>query len=556
MTLKKRLFLLALIPLILSTAIILFIVWQMVSMSSAGENDVDILTDIEALNSDMLIIQQSLANFSLSPTENNRLNTQNQLMETESFIEDLLSRLPNGEQSEQLSLIQSKFSDLTFTAGESLDQGNVSETNRQAARVGGILNDLYLLTVLADDWYAASVNETARQISFIVIFSLSAVAVIVIVSLITSMIISKRITDPLNRMLTQASRVAEGDLTVEIEESAKKSKFEIHLLNQAFSNMMLNLRDTVLSIHEVSDQVAGFAEDVSKKIVHLEESGSQIASSTEELAKGSQSISEDIQDTSERMTVLQSTFQQSEELTSRSAVKGNEALKAVQNGQESLEQQKHFTKEAATASSSIKKELETFSAFTSEIQEAAEFVREIADQTNLLALNAAIEAARAGEQGKGFAVVANEVKKLANHSSDATDKITSMVLNIQNGMSGILDAAVQGEKLSSHQLSSMNETESSFKQIASRVQSIDSELSTLVNSMQESMTYTVDVTSAIENISAVTEQTAAGTEEISASADEQQLAFKEVSQAIHQLQEMSLRMQSQLNQFKIPNRGE
>ncbi|MRR50513.1 MAG: chemotaxis protein [Rhodocyclaceae bacterium] len=113
--------------------------------------------------------------------------------------------------------------------------------------------------------------------------------------------------------------------------------------------------------------------------------------------------------------------------------KGNaaEASQVSQANQSAIETIAGNMKTMSADTHDMAGKVEVLSQRASQIGGIVQLIKEIADQTNLLALNAAIEAARAGEQGRGFAVVADEVRKLAERTTNATSEISSLVSSIQ-----------------------------------------------------------------------------------------------------------------------------
>ncbi|GAA5416962.1 hypothetical protein Pryu01_02001 [Paraliobacillus ryukyuensis] len=549
MSIKKKLFFNTLTTIVLAVAIIAYIIINMLQIQSSNSDQVDSLVTIEQFKSEMHSTQQSLSSFSTNQSDALVQEATTSIELSEELLTELNNIVTQEESRNYVTKITDKFGEWKEATLEVLETGDGSAADKQASRLAGIENDVYMLQLYAEAGYEQSQEALSQKVQFIIIASAIGVLILIAISAFVSNRITSPITKTLKQLAANSNEVTNGNLAIEPIDYKKDD--ELGQLNRSFDQMIEQIRTLLNSIGSVSKQVEGFAEEIEKENGTVTEINQQVAASTDELAQGTQTISSDLQDAVTKVEQMDKAFASNVNYTDQSVQFGSEAIQAVKAGLAALEKQRALIQDNAATTESIKSATQSFVESTKKIQAMAHSVSDIANQTNLLALNAAIEASRAGEAGKGFAVVADEVRKLAEETTEATTEIFDMVGSIETGIEAVTSAVDKGVSISEEERSSMETTNTAFDDINRKVVSITDKLEELMQGIEHSKGLGSDVLQNVESISAVVEETASGNEEIAASTQEQLTAFQNVVTKVTELRTLTDELNGTVNKFTL-----
>jgi methyl-accepting chemotaxis protein len=379
--------------------------------------------------------------------------------------------------------------------------------------------------------------------------TLISILIVIFIIIIINLTIGRSIIKPLETLTNMSLKLAENDLTISIPNDANKT--EIGDLNRSFKKFVENFQNLIGQVSKSVEEVSASSEEMSAVADQTAQGSQQTAVSVSQLASGSQeqafSVNKSLENVNHINTIIKKIYTRADktvELSNTTDHKANDGYKEAEKAVKKINQIKYTSTEISQTINQLGK-------LSSEIEIIVELIKGIAGQTNLLALNAAIEAARAGEHGKGFAVVADEVKKLAAKSSEATDKITGMIKEIQSKTNTAVITMDESVQEIEEGVIIVDNVGSTLKEILDVANKTSEEIKEISNEINELATNSDSVVKMMENISSVTEESAAGAEEISSIAEEQTASMEEISASSQALAKIAENLRNLVSIFKI-----
>lgn len=348
-----------------------------------------------------------------------------------------------------------------------------------------------------------------------------------------------------------------NDLTNGITE-IQQGNFDIHLptreddlgqINEAFNKMALHLKTMLGKVQQTSSTVLESSGLLTNITAEFKEKFTNVSNNIDQMTDGIQTQEYAIVESANAMEQISTEIELIANSTQDINMVSNEMEEYSQRGYTSMQQ---VVQQMDVINAVVKEAnhiIITLENRSKEISSILDVITDISDQTNLLALNAAIEAARAGEHGKGFTVVAEEVRKLAEESSQSTKEIAKIIEEIQTETKRAVSSMNMGAEQVDKGTKIAKTTGEIFDTIKQYTSKINEQIDSIASGAQEISAGTEEVTASVKDLKTVAQKNTNLNMEIDQNTKEQLHSVNQLSDAAVELNNLAEELQALISKF-------
>lgn len=406
-----------------------------------------------------------------------------------------------------------------------------------------ILNNENILVLTADEFEALAGITTVTGVA------VGIIAIVVLIAIIISFIMGRRLMRPLVKVSTIIEDVANGNIEADFS-VVKESNDEIGLIIEKMKELTQSLGSIVGKIRNSSDTMSSNSYELNDTSSQTLAANNEISKAVEDVAEGSTGMAASISKINENLLEMSNETKDinaSVDEIKNQTTAVQDSSKIMNDKIKSMQDSSHKMDEGISA---ISKRIETVNTTVDKVSNIVSVIEEISSETNLLSLNASIEAARAGDAGKGFAVVAQEIRVLSDNTNTELENIKQIISSlveecrycVQASGTIVEDNAKQKEEIKAV----LDEFGSLDEQIQKTAEKAD-EIEELVTAMIE---LNDDITKSSNSLTDVSAANAAATEEMNANIEELNAMMHGVSEMAGHMNDESDGLKEALSFFR------
>ena len=416
--------------------------------------------------------------------------------------------------------------------------------------------DVYKLREALEELAEANNEKNASYAELVVANGQSSIYVMAITAIIClalllafSYMLIQNIKQPLGIMLHVCEKLSKGNFVVKTQPSTRQDEFgDVH---RGLYDMTLSVNKFLRNVSDTAQQMAAASQELNSSSMESANAATSVAQSVANAVSVVGNQRQALDNGSAGVKDITQSVESIREETNEVAAYADDAAGKSAAGNRAVANSVQQIKSVEDTVRTTAKLVDKLGERSQEIGAIVDAISDLAGQTNLLALNAAIEAARAGEQGRGFAVVAEEVRKLAEQSGEAAQRIAALISGIQEDTAKAVSSMGAGREAVVHGAQSVNGLRDVFEEINGLVAQVSEKINHMAGSVNHVAQQAEGIDGQMRQINNGGSKVADHMQSISAATEQQSASAQQIASASDSLAKQAQNVQENLQKFNF-----